>query len=120
MVDDKLYDNTDVTRCLKRSDDLTIIAEKLTTNYRDRYLENVEQNMSRIEKQGETLVDGRKFTTHVEYLDHTVEKCGNRYAPSEQLGEIQQNAIAKELESQKVEERAHEQEQDAKSMDFER
>ena len=96
------------------------MVKNVTTNYQDRYLENVEQNMSRIEKQGEALVDGRKFTTHVEYLDHAVEKCGNRYAPSEQLGEIQQNAITKELESQKEDQRGREQEKAKNSMDFER
>ena len=74
----------------------------------------------RIEKQGEALVDGQKFTTHVEYLSHIVEKCSSRYAPSEQLGEMQQNAIAKEFEAQKADERGREQAKATNSMDFER
>ena len=119
VVDDKLYNNTDIVKHLKEPESLTRIMRNITTNYQDRYLQNVEQNMNLIEKQGEALVDGRKFNNHVEYLNHT-EKCSNRYTPNQQLNEIQQRAIAKELESQKAAEKAHEQEQDAKSMDFER
>jgi hypothetical protein len=76
--------------------------------------------MNRIEKQGEVLVDGRKLINHVDYLNHTVENCSIRYSPSKQLGEMQQNAIAKELEVQKADEREHEQEKATNIMDFER
>jgi len=120
ISDDKLYNNTEILESLKEPKNLDKLVQNITTNYQTKYIQNVEQDLNQIDKQGDVFVDKQKFDNHIEYLDYTIKKCSNKYSPDEQLDALKQNAISKDIECQKITEGEQEQEQSVNSRDFER
>ena len=120
VTEDKLCNDIEIMRCLKEPGNLTNMIKSITTNYQDRYLKDVEQNVNQIENKGVLLVGKQKFSNSVEYLDYTLKECCNEYTPTKELNIMQQKTIDKQIESQHDTETVQEQEHSAKNMDFER
>ena len=121
LINEKLYNNTEIVRHLKEGKDLTEIVTTLTKNYQSRYIRNIEQNLGLIEKQGEVIIDDKRFDCPVKYLEQAVEYSNAEYTPLKEVAKIQEQTIAKQLELKQLAENAKkEQEQQAeKGMDFE-
>ena len=121
VVNDKLYDNAEITTHLKRPLALKSVIENLTINYQTKHLQNVEQNLTQIEKQGHVLVEKQRFDCPIRYLDHEkTHSSNNEYSAHQELDKIYQKtttAMQTKLENEKLETQLQSQN---KRMDFER
>jgi Ti-type conjugative transfer relaxase TraA len=118
VANDKLYNNTEIVKHLKEPKDLEKITENLTLNYQSRYLQNIEQNLERIEKQGQVAIDKKIFDCPVKYLAHEEKHSHQEYAPQQGLAQLQEKVASKQFEMAQAT-KVQEQEVD-KGMDFER
>ena len=121
VAKETVYDNTEIVKHLKESEDLRSIIKNLTTNYQDRYLQNIEHNVERIEKRGSLIVGQKKFDCALEYLEYEAKYSHKEYVSQRELSKIQESIIAKQLEDERLAESATKaQEREAyKGRDFE-
>ena len=90
----------------------------MTLNYQNRYLQNIEQNLERIEKQGNVAIDKKIFDCPVKYLNYEQEHSHQDYIPEQGLKQLQDKTISNQFEVAQAT-KTQEQEVD-KGMDFER
>ena len=114
----KLYNNTEIINHLKEPKDLRGLTENLTLNYQNRYLQNIEQNIERIEKHGNVAIDKKIFDCPVKYLTYEQEHSHQDYIPEQGLKQLQDKTVRKQFEAAQAT-KTQEQEVD-KGMDFER
>jgi hypothetical protein len=117
VVNEKLHDDTEIAMHLKRPVEIKSVIENITTSYQTKYLQNIDQNLTSIEKQGHVLLEKQSFNCPIKYLDHEKKHSkNNEYSAHQDLDKIYQKTIAKqELENTKLQIQS-----ENKGMDFER
>ena len=100
VANEKLHTNDEIMHHLKATNNIRECEDSLTDSYHKKYLNNIEKDLSTLEKEGKLNINGKTFDYPKQYLEFKEKSSNTHYMPREGFQQIQEQV--KESQVQKT------------------